>query len=39
MLEVLKQVNGQFIHLPSRAKDYPDRDQLALRFELFRVVA
>jgi putative restriction endonuclease len=39
MLEVLKQVNGQTIHLPIRAKDYPDRDRLALRFELFIAAA
>jgi putative restriction endonuclease len=39
MLEALKQMNGQTIHLPNRAKDYPDRDRLALRFELFRAAA
>jgi putative restriction endonuclease len=39
MLEALKALNGNAIHLPSRAKDMPDRDRLALRFERFRAVA
>ena len=39
MLEALKQLNGGRIHLPVRAKDYPDRDRLALRFERFMAVA
>jgi putative restriction endonuclease len=39
MLEVLKQLHGGAIHLPSRAKDQPDRDRLALRFERFKAVA
>jgi putative restriction endonuclease len=39
MLEVLKGLNGEAIHLPSRVKDSPDRDRLALRFERFIAVA
>ncbi len=36
ILEALKHLNGGTIHLPNRAKDYPDRDRLALRFERFK---
>jgi putative restriction endonuclease len=36
MLEALKQLNGGAIHLPSRIKDRPDRERLALRFERFK---
>ena len=39
MLEALKQLNGGVIHLPARAKDRPDRDRLALRFERYKAVA
>jgi len=39
MLEALKCLNGGTIHLPSRTKDHPDRDRLALRFERFKQVA
>ena len=39
MLEALKRLNGGTIHLPARAKDRPDRDRLALRFERFKAVA
>ena len=39
MLEALKRLNGQEIRLPSRARDRPDRDRLALRFEWFRAAA
>jgi putative restriction endonuclease len=35
MLEALKRLHGNTIHLPSRAKDLPDRDRLAMRFERF----
>jgi putative restriction endonuclease len=35
MLEALKRLHGNTIHLPSRAKDLPDRERLALRFERF----
>ena len=38
MLEVLKRLNGETIHLPNRDKDRPDRDRLALRFERFKAV-
>jgi putative restriction endonuclease len=36
MLEGLKKLQGVSVHLPRRAKDYPDRDRLSLRFERFR---
>ena len=36
MLEGLKRLQGVSVHLPRRAKDYPDRDRLSLRFERFR---
>ena len=39
MLEALKRLNGGTIHLPTRVKDRPDRDRLALRFERFKAVA
>ncbi|MDE0249607.1 MAG: HNH endonuclease [Gammaproteobacteria bacterium] len=39
ILEALKQLDGGMLHLPSRSKDYPDRDRLALRFEQFKAVA
>jgi putative restriction endonuclease len=39
MLEALKRLNGETIHLPNRDKDRPDRDRLALRFERFKAVA
>ena len=39
MLEALKQLKGNIIHLPDRLKDQPDRDRLALRFERFRAAA
>ena len=39
MLEALKRLKGTTIHLPTRAKDRPDRDRLALRFERFRAAA
>jgi putative restriction endonuclease len=39
MLEALKRLNGGTIHLPSRSKDCPDRDRLALRFERFKAAA
>src|SRR6185312_15196926 len=38
MLEALKRLNGGALHLPSRAKDCPDRDRLAVRFERFKSV-
>ena len=36
MLEGLKKLQGVSLHLPRRAKDYPDRDRLSLRFERSR---
>ena len=36
MLEALKQLDRHIIRLPSRPKDLPDRERLALRFEEFR---
>jgi putative restriction endonuclease len=36
LLEGLKKLAGQPIHMPGRVKDYPDRDRLALRFERFK---
>jgi putative restriction endonuclease len=39
MLEALKGLDGQKIHLPRRVKDQPDRDRLALRFQLFKNAA
>lgn len=37
LLEALKRLNGEGIHLPDRAKDRPDRERLAMRFEEFKV--
>ena len=39
LLEALKRVDGGTIHPPRRPQDKPDRDRLALRFELFKVAA
>jgi putative restriction endonuclease len=39
MLEALKQLNGESLHLPHRVKDRPDRDRLAMRFERFKAAA
>lgn len=39
VLESIKALNGQLIHLPRRDKDRPDKDRLAQRFEVFRSVA
>jgi len=39
MLDALKRLNGEVIHLPRRHQDYPDRDRLAQRFERFKAVA
>jgi putative restriction endonuclease len=39
MLEAIKRLNGTMMHLPSRLKDRPDRDRLAVRFERFKVAA
>ena len=39
MLEALKLLDGGKIHLPRRSVDFPDRDRLAQRYELFRNAA
>jgi putative restriction endonuclease len=39
ILEELKRLNNETIHLPNRIKDRPDRDRLALRFERFKALA
>lgn len=39
MLEVLKRLDGEMLRLPSRVKDYPDRNRLAQRFDLFKAAA
>ncbi len=39
MLDALKQLNGGTLHMPARARDYPDQDRLALRFERFKAAA
>ena len=36
MLDALKRLNGEMIHLPNRDQDRPDRDRLAMRFERFK---
>ena len=36
MLELLKKMHGEQLHLPVREKDLPDRDRLAMRFDVFR---
>lgn len=39
ILEALKRLDGDNIHLPTRPQDYPDRDRLAVRFERFKDAA
>lgn len=39
MLEALKRLDGSRIRLPRRNEDFPDRDRLAQRFELFKAAA
>jgi putative restriction endonuclease len=39
MLEALKRLNGEMIHLPTRDRDRPDRDRLAFRFDRFKAAA
>lgn len=36
ILEALKQLDQRLIRLPKRAKDRPDQDRLAMRFQVFR---
>ena len=39
LLETLKRLKGGRLHLPRRQAHRPDRDRLAMRFELFRAAA
>ncbi len=39
MLEALKRLKGGMIYLPDRAKDRPNRDRLAQRYERFKAAA
>lgn len=39
ILESLKRLDGETIHLPTRQSDCPDRDRLAARFEHFKAAA
>jgi len=39
MLDALKGLDGTTLHLPSRQKDQPDPDRLALRYEVFKAAA
>lgn len=39
LLESLKRLAGGILHLPQRAKDKPDRDRLAARFELYKAAS
>ena len=39
LLESLKRLQGQHLHLPERSKDRPDRDRLAARFDFFKMAA
>lgn len=39
VLEALKSLHGDVIHLPRRKCDRPNHDRLAARFEIFRSVA
>lgn len=38
MLEALKRLHGGSLHPPSRDRDRPDRDRLAMRYEQFVAV-
>ncbi|MCY7317558.1 MAG: HNH endonuclease, partial [Ramlibacter sp.] len=39
LLESMKRLHKGMLLLPARAQDRPDRDRLALRYELFRAAA
>lgn len=39
LLETLKQLDRGRLRLPARLKDRPDRDRLAMRFEIFKAAA
>ena len=36
LLETLKKLHHQKLHLPERKKDHPDRERLLVRFDAFR---
>jgi len=36
MLELLKKMHGEKLHLPAREKERPDRERLAARLDVFR---
>lgn len=39
MLEALKGLDGNRLHLPRRLRDQPDRERLAIRYDLFKAAA
>jgi putative restriction endonuclease len=39
ILESLKGLDNKIIHLPARQSDFPDRERLAARFEIFKAAA
>jgi putative restriction endonuclease len=39
LLEALKRLDRGTLHLPARPRDRPDRDRLAMRYELFKAAA
>jgi putative restriction endonuclease len=39
LLENLKQLDQGMLYLPARSKDRPDRDRLAIRYEMFKLAA
>jgi putative restriction endonuclease len=39
LLEALKRLDLEKLHLPGRQKDRPDQDRLAIRYELFKAAA
>ncbi len=39
LLEALKRLDRGELHLPARLKDRPDRDRLAMRYEIFKAAA
>lgn len=39
LLDSLKDLRGNIIHLPKRRSDFPDKDRLEMRFETFRSAA
>jgi len=39
LLETLKRLDKGTLHLPARSRDRPDRERLAMRYELFKLAA